>query len=129
MIPFFNVMFVWLGWLLRCCCRVSFKTQDVVMLIDKYKVDILVCCVGVCLHFNLNIKSLVNINKKIFIYLSFFRRISTKRVVPNVALRRKEFELKANESNDWRRLSGALQFLFLFYHQTKFQLSNFPLLN
>lgn len=33
--------------------------------------------------------------------------ISTKRVVPNVALRRKEFELKANESNEWRRLSSG----------------------
>lgn len=45
----------------------------------------------------------------------FCSSLSTKRVVPNVALRRKEFELKANESNEWRRLSsGLLMFFYRF---------------
>lgn len=49
-------------------------------------------------------------------------RISTKRVVPNVALRRKEFELKANESNEWRRLSsGEFRSAFVRLHQTVFR--------
>lgn len=43
-------------------------------------------------------------------------RISTKRVVPNVALRRKEFELKANESNEWRRLSSGEFGFFIAYY-------------
>ncbi|XP_037026187.1 rho GTPase-activating protein 21 isoform X7 [Bradysia coprophila] len=43
------------------------------------------------------------------LYRSELSRLSTKRVVPNVALRRKEFELKANESIEWRRLSSGFQ--------------------
>lgn len=49
----------------------------------------------------------ISLNCTLNANIVFTYRLNTKRAVPNVALRRKEFELRA-ENSDWRRLSGKI---------------------